>query len=191
MIHGPCGTLNLNSPCMRDRSCSKRYPKQFNNTTVLSDEGYPVYRKRDKGATVDKNNVSIDNRFVVPYNPTLLLKYQAHINVEWCNQSRAIKYLFKYINKGNDRVTAGLVRKRNENADDNTIDEIKEYYDCRYVSACEAIWRIFAFEIHYRLPSVERLNFHLPGEQTVVFNENETIENVLNKPLVDKSMFLA
>ena len=30
------------------------------------------------------------------------------------------------------------------------IDEIKSYYDCRYISTCEACYRIFGFDIHYR-----------------------------------------
>ncbi|XP_057763584.1 uncharacterized protein LOC130984698 [Arachis stenosperma] len=106
MIHGPCGLLRPSSPCMKDGKCSKFYLKRFVDQTSFDEDGYPIYRRRNMGVTVKINDVDIDNRFVVPYNPLLLMKYQAHINLEFCNKSNVIKYLFKYINKGPDWVTA-------------------------------------------------------------------------------------
>ncbi|KAK9724272.1 hypothetical protein RND81_05G060200 [Saponaria officinalis] len=191
MIHGPCGNANRRSPCMIGNQCSKHFPKKFQDRTTVNGEGYPIYMRRDNGFIVEKNGVELDNRFVVPYNPTLLLKYRAHINVEWCNQSRSIKYLFKYINKGYDRVTVLSSHNRANEQNPNQVDEIQNYYDCRYISSCEAVWRIFGFEIHYRTPPVERLSFHLPDEQSVLFNDNEFIDAVVEKPLIDRTMFLS
>ncbi|GJU80560.1 ATP-dependent DNA helicase PIF1-like protein [Tanacetum coccineum] len=58
-----------------------------------------------------------------------------------------------------------------------------------YMFACEAAWRIFGFEIHYRIPSAERLSFHLPGEQQVLYNENSDLETIIHKLSVGHSMF--
>ncbi|XP_057248163.1 uncharacterized protein LOC104903158 [Beta vulgaris subsp. vulgaris] len=159
----------------------------FNERTTVDEDGYPVYRRRDNGATVEKNGVMLDNRFVVPYNSQLLCKYRAHINVEWCNQSRSIKYLFKYINKRYDRVTATAYHNRQNPEDPEKIDEIKMYYDCRYISPCEAMWRIYGFPIHFRIPAVKRLSFHLPDEQTVLFTDDADVEEVLERPHIEKT----
>ncbi|XP_012858912.1 PREDICTED: uncharacterized protein LOC105978048 [Erythranthe guttata] len=88
------------------------------------------------------------------------------------NQNKSIKYMFKYVNKGQDRVTAEFYETRNTDGDAEIRDEIKMYYDCRYLSACEAMWRLFTYDIHYRDPSEIRLSFHLPDHQPLVFNEN-------------------
>ncbi|XP_076898135.1 uncharacterized protein LOC143551628 [Bidens hawaiensis] len=146
MMHGPCGYDNMNCSCMINRRCSKKFPKKFTPHNSIDSNGYPIYRRRDSGCTVKKSAVDLDNRSVVPYNKTLLKRYQAHINVEWCNQAASIKYLFKYINKGPDRATVAVVDADNQDDQDKARDEIREYYDCRYLSACEAAWRIFAFE---------------------------------------------
>ncbi|XP_022040344.1 uncharacterized protein LOC110942890 [Helianthus annuus] len=190
MIHGPCGNARLSSPCMVDRKCSKGFPKDFQDHTTLDSNGFPLYRRRNNGAFVVKNKIDLDNRSLVPCNKKLLKRYQAHINVERCNQAASIKYLFKYINKGPDRATIAVVQSDNQ-SEEQVQDEIKEYYDCRYISACEASWRIFANEVHYRRPSVMRLPFHLPGQQPVVFGPDEDITYVLNKPSVKSSMFLS
>ena len=48
----------------------------------------------------------IDNKWVVPYHPFFSLKYGAHINVEVVNSVEEIKYLYKYVTKGHDKVTS-------------------------------------------------------------------------------------
>jgi len=93
---------------------------------------------------------------VVPYNPWLLLKYNCHINVEVCSSIKSIKYLYKYVYKGPDRVTMEVRRG-------SIVDEVQKYIDARWICASEALWKIFRFT-HYRMnPSVERLQIHLPN----------------------------
>ncbi|XP_039683008.1 uncharacterized protein [Medicago truncatula] len=131
MMHGPCGLANKKSPCMNNKDrCTKFYPKKFQESSIVDHEGYPVYRRRDNGSHILKNGIALDNRSVVPYNSHLLMKYEAHINMEWCNQSSSIKYLFKYINKGYDRITAAVVSDGSTSrSPDNSQDEIKKYLD--------------------------------------------------------------
>ena len=67
---------------MKDGKCSKRYPRAFTEVTSDAGDGYPLYARPDNGRGIDINGVRIDNRWVVPHNPVLLKKYNAHINVE-------------------------------------------------------------------------------------------------------------
>lgn len=84
-------------------------------------------------------------RYVIPYNPSLLTRYHSHINVEWCNQARSIKYLFKYINKEHERVIVTFYSENRQNIDSQERDKIKMFYDCWYLSPSESIWRIFGW----------------------------------------------
>nr|GEX31363.1 uncharacterized protein [Tanacetum cinerariifolium] len=157
MMHGPCGAGNPSCPCTIEYKCTKKFPRQFNETTVIDDSGYALYKRRNDGNIIKKSETDLHNGYVVPYNPRLLRRYQAHINVEWCNQVGSIKYLFKYINKGPDRVSTTI--------DGKEVDEIKDFLNYTYLSACETTWRIYGFKIHYRTPSIEMLSFHLKDEQ--------------------------
>lgn len=42
--------------------------------SIIDQEGFPVYRRRDNGVSVKKGESFADNRFVVPCNKVLLLK---------------------------------------------------------------------------------------------------------------------
>lgn len=82
---------------MTDSICSKGYPKLFREETVDNVNGYPMYRSRDNANHITINGNVVDNRWVVPYNPNLSRKYNAHINVEICSSIKSIKYIFKYL----------------------------------------------------------------------------------------------
>lgn len=191
MVHGPCGKKKPKASCMDGPKCTKYFPKKYSESTTIDEDGYPTYRRRQDNRTVILNNTHLDNRFVVPYNPTLLRLFQAHINIEKCNQSRAVKYLFKYISKGQDRIVVGLFSTANNPSKKKMNNEVDQFLNCRYISACEAAWRAFRFPIHHHSPSVERLSFHLPNKQPVVFSANQNIASILDNPRVLESQFLS
>jgi len=102
----------------------------------------------------------------VPYNPWLSKKYQAHINVEACMSIKSVKYLYKYVYKGHDAANV-LINERLDH------DEVNTFLDCRFVSAPEALWRIFEYKISDMLHTIIRLQIHLPENQMVYYNEGE------------------
>jgi hypothetical protein len=108
MLHGPCGERDPACPCMENGSCKSGYPRRFTAETIIQEDSYPEYRRRDDGATYIKHGTVYTNRDVVPYNPYLCAKYDCHINVEIATSILAVKYLYKYIYKGHDRMVAEL-----------------------------------------------------------------------------------
>ncbi|GBM17082.1 hypothetical protein AVEN_133341-1 [Araneus ventricosus] len=136
MVHGPNGTININSPCIRATE------------------------------PVQVGKYSIDNRWVVPYNPWLLKKFNAHINIEVCASVKSVKYLYKYAYKGHD---AASVRLQKESALDH--DEILSFVEGRYVNAPEAMWRLNEFNLSHKFHTVVRLAVHLPQQQPIVFQD--------------------
>ncbi|XP_041449946.1 uncharacterized protein LOC121404477 [Drosophila obscura] len=110
MIHGPCGTINRQSPCMVDGKCSKRYPRKLTAETITGNDGYPLYLRRspdDNGRTITTkvkgNDFVVDHSWIVPYSPLLSKTFKAHCNVEYCNSVKSIKYICKYVTKGIDK----------------------------------------------------------------------------------------
>ncbi|CAN0874975.1 ATP-dependent DNA helicase PIF1 [Linum grandiflorum] len=180
MLHRPCGQSRPSSPCMQDERCSKFFPKPYASETTFDDHGHVTYRRRETNVSAFKSGAVLDNSYVVPYNRDLVVKYQAHINVEICHKGQLIKYLFKYITKGPDR--SSLV------AENNTIDEIAQYLDCRSISSYEAVWRLYKFHIHDRSPAVSRLSIHLPGQQPVTFDGRQSVASIVNRPDIKKTM---
>ncbi|RYR33981.1 hypothetical protein Ahy_A10g048684 [Arachis hypogaea] len=96
-------------------------------------------------------------------------------------QNSAIKYLFKYVHKDNNRVTASFYQTFGDRSPLQVVDEIRNYYDCCYISACETTWRIFGYEIQLKEPAVIHLPFHLPDEQPVILKDNENIANIIQR----------
>ncbi|XP_074374440.1 uncharacterized protein LOC141714843 [Apium graveolens] len=190
MIHRSCGPDYTKSLCMVKGNFIKHFPKRYNSHTFFNECGFPIYKRRRTGITINKKGVNLDNRFVVPFNRDLLVHFQCHMNLEICNNSRSLKYLFKYCLKGHDTAIMCLRKTRigtsatiPKKAPKGPIDEVKHYLNGRYVCASEVFWRIFAFDIHSRWPSVERLPIHLTGKKHVSFKAGDVLEDVCDKEI--------
>lgn len=181
MVHGPCGTQNLSSRCMENGKCTKHFPKAFQARTIMDRNGYPQYYRPDDGHSYEVGGHMVNNQFIIPYNPYLSSKFHCHINVKCVVSFATVKYVFKYVHKGGDRVSLEI----------NQQDEIKRFVDGRYFSASEAVWRLLQFELHKQHPNVVRLQVHLPGQHMVTFDPTEDLEIILERAAAEKTTLTA
>lgn len=108
--------------------------------------------------------------------------FQYQDNVEFCVfRIGRFKYLFKYVFKGNDRVPVQLVRGQQH------YDGISHFQDGRYVSASEALWRVFRIETIYKSPTVVRLDVHLENHHTLYFRKGRESKLQPNQDLAQSS----
>ena len=168
IVHTHCITQAGNAVCMQGldpmmvQTCKKEYSRTFQEETMINEDGYPTYHRRNTGqslsVTFKRNGADviaiIDNRRVVPYRAYLSECYKAHIKVEICGSVKAVKYIHKYIYQVGDYATVIL---------DDEHDEIKGYLHGRYIGPTEAVWRLFKFSIHGEEPPVMHLALHLPN----------------------------
>lgn len=185
MLHGPCGELNPTNVCMKKNNlCKNSYPRAYSNETTQTADAYPIYRRRNNGVAVNVRKAKLDNRWVVPYNAYLLAKFDCHINVEICSTIKAVKYIYKYICKGCDRISFSVT----SNNHSTLIDEIEQYQSGRWVSPPEAVWRIFRFTLGEIKPAVIHLQLHLENHQPLSFKKKDNLNNVLKNPFQRKTM---
>ncbi|GFX79541.1 ATP-dependent DNA helicase [Trichonephila clavipes] len=164
--------------------------------TKTNDKGYPLYRRRapeDGGHTLAQKTqggiqeILVDNSWIVPYSPLLSKIFNCHINVEFCNTVKAIKYICKYINKGSDQAIFNIRQPGNVNIDPR--DEVQTFRAGRYVSSNEAAWRILGLPLHERHPTVIHLAVHLPNGERIYFTENNIRERMATPPKTTLTAF--
>ncbi|KAG7952067.1 hypothetical protein I3843_12G040700 [Carya illinoinensis] len=156
----------------------------FVRNTTIGNDCFPIYRRADDKKVVKIRGHDLDNRWVVPYNPYLLAMFDCHINVEICSTIKAVKYLYKYVYKGHDRVAFNLVSEQTN----QQIDEIQQFQSAQWIAPPEAMWRIYGFIINEVHPAVYNLHLHLENQHQVTFRAHENLTNVINSDLSAKSM---
>ncbi|GJV25428.1 DNA helicase [Tanacetum coccineum] len=187
MMHGPYGVANPSVVCTEKGICNKGFLKMYNDKTFFDINGHTHYRRRQTEVHFMKGESRLDNCNVVPYNRMLCLAFRAYIIFEYCSWSMLIKYLFKYISKGPDRIL-GKIDRQVGNPSSSTVekyiqvDKIKSYVDGRFICPFEACWRIFDYPIHRREPAVQILNVHLENMQRVNFRESDRLDVIVNIP---------
>ena len=90
----------------------------------------------------------------------------------------SVKYVYKYITKGPDRCIVTIKGKDGieDTSEFETVNEVENFINARYLGASESILKILKIPIHYRSHSVVKLTCHLPGEQSVLFEEGQEDE---------------
>ena len=195
-LHSKCGSHgNAKASCLRPdkfggMSCGAGggFPKEFRAETIWEQNARRVkYRRRspdkftnNKDGHCTKKGYEYDNRWVVPYSPYLSLKYDCHINLEAIVSPFKVRYLFKYIHKGQDvaslRIRASAAQKAFHQA--NKDNDIVNYWDTRFIGSCEAGYRISGGTMYKQEPPVFRLSVHLENQQRIYSVSDEQQEEM-------------
>ena len=95
--------------------------------------------------------------------------------------------MYKYVYKGYDCTNLQVTTLNSKNQKEK-VDECSQFLDLRYVSAPEAIWRIFEFPMHQQSHTIQRLAVHLKDQQTVYFEHEKEKEAIIKAQNSDTTL---
>lgn len=134
--------------------CHSKYPMELRDqpTNIHDKSGRaqfyrpfsdPVdFRYFYKGRQIE---TKVDNSWVVPYSPYLLMRLRSHINVDYCTVASVVLYIYKYIYKGSDRAVTTVQAVHQAAHGQEHLITIEEASSARYLSSAEAAWDTWLF----------------------------------------------
>ena len=166
----------------------KQYPRPFNPTTIIYKDGYLEYRRYNNQRLQSvcllgpiRAMFKMDNHQVILYCPYLTIKYYAYINIEVCAPVRSVKYIYKYIYKGNDCTTLRLMDG----------DKVSQYLQGRYIGPPKAIQWLFKFSIYKEFPPRTQPAVYLLGKQSIYFRPNQSVKEIQQRLKLSCSILTA
>jgi hypothetical protein len=167
-IAGERGCKNMHGICSRGymtRACS--------DCDVILETGFPEYARPHPA-----------DLKVVPHNRLILDDWGGHANVELCSSSYAVLYLYKYLYKGNKKITIHL-----NNTDDlHPDDEINHHIRGRMLCSMEVAWRTLGFQMYpASTPTVVRIKVQLQEQMTHILSNQKLTDLAVyfNRPQND------
>ncbi|KAL8161670.1 LOW QUALITY PROTEIN: hypothetical protein V2J09_013159 [Rumex salicifolius] len=181
MMLGPCGSLNLNCGCMKEKKgqkvCRFEYPKIFS----------PMRRTGTQSISVTKMGITlVFERWVISYNSFLFVEFHCHINIEIFSIGKAVKYIYKYEYKGHDHICFDI-EKRHMSIE----DEPSCFQSARWVFPPEAGYKIYRFDLYDMQHPVIPLQVYLPDMNIVPFGRNHNMETLINSEHARHAMLIA
>ena len=138
------------SCCNQKGKCLYSFLQPVQPETKVDEYGRVKYRRRSE-----------QDAWIASYIPALLKLMQCHIYVDVCSTTNVVLYLYKYMYKGFDTAKFNVV----EGEAVPRRSEIDDYQNARYLSSCEACWRILRYHITTIRPTVTGIGIHLPNQQ--------------------------
>ncbi|XP_073119840.1 uncharacterized protein [Henckelia pumila] len=112
-----------------------------------------------------------------------------HQNIpKFKNESIVLQSLHTTKNPTNFSSVESILRPKEKGNEVGTVDEIKNFQDARWVSAQEALWQIFEFELNEISPAVINLALHFLNKHCVTFWRNQNLDYVLRQEHNSKTM---
>nr|GEX72585.1 ATP-dependent DNA helicase PIF1-like [Tanacetum cinerariifolium] len=174
MMHGPCGADNPSCPC-----------------TI----------ERNDGNIFKKSGTDLHNGYAMPYNPGLLRRYHAHINIEWCNQGK-LYYLRVILNKARGPMEWDDLKKvddvlyptyRDACYAQGLLQDDKEYIDKILGKSLwgmgdylRSIFVMLFMTDNLELSDIQRKNICLSYIECMLRSNNRSLKDIQNMPYPDQ-----
>eukprot|EP00889_Picochlorum_renovo_P007403 jgi/Picre1/34433/NNA_001901.t1 len=153
MMHGPC-----DGRCLRDGRCCRDFPMEFRDEMTVPNGsargGYPIYRRPNNTRVVEKK---LENGDTVELDNRYVVPYKMYL-------------LKRYNCHLNVMVCSG-------------IEGIKYMFKYVYKEASRSNRPAggFGFELAGNYPSVQQLHLHTPNDQSVLFEEEGNLVDVVQE----------